>query len=778
MAKGKRVRSIATATTANNGTRGGNVRRARQRARASRAPQAAGAIPTPPTSASVQAESARSGGSLQAIAAARQTTRDRAVQRDEAVQPAKAARPPRGAAKGAATTAVPKAAATTVSGRYRPVATGSVPAAPGSPATVTSERLALDVDDYYPQRVVSGTVRSGLSRRTHWIARLTADGPSQFHGPVFFRDGSAELFPFSAVAIEVLATTSSGERRVRATFSGGGVSRSREFRRSARSFHSASFEFDRVASVSPVAAIDTAAHPHRPATLPAETLSIREVFQRAGFYASTSSAGNIVPVSGAGTDLRWSDREMHDAMQAHWSRFADEPQWALWVFYAALHVEGTSLGGIMFDDVGPNHRQGTAIFCNSFIAQAPSGDPAPQAWRNRMQFWTACHEMGHAFNLAHSWDKAEPPSWIPLVSRPESRSFMNYPYEVQGGQSRFFRDFRFRFDDDELLFMRHAPEAFVQMGNADWFDQHAFRNADLPEVPAFRLELRHHRVTDAYEFLEPMMIELKLTNIGRKAVHVPASVLAEHSRLVVIIKPDGRPARQYIPYARYCREPGRTTLKPGQSLYEILFAGADRTGWLAGEPGAYTLQALAEVNGEDVISNELRVKIAPPRSFDEERFGQDYFTPDVGRVLAFDGSHVLAGACAALEELVGKPTLSSCRAAVHAGVALGLTRAGDQKLLAPAERASAPARLQQVKGRPGEARALLDTALRKSPQRAAESLGNIDFNYYSQLFAAWLLSQGERRAAETVVASAVKTLTQRKVIPAAIAELRGTLKGS
>jgi hypothetical protein len=703
---------------------------------------------------------------------------EKALEREEAVRPDKTAGPRRAAEKGARAAATPKATTATVSGRYRPVITGSVPAAPGSPATVTSERLALDVDDYYPQRVVSGTVRSGLSRRVHWIARLTADGPTEFHGPVFFKQGTADLFPFSAVGIEIFPAATGGERRLRATFSGGGVSRSREFRRSARSFHSASFEFDRVASVTPIAAIDTAAHPHRPANLPAETLSIREVFQRAGFYAATSSAGNVVPVSGAGSDFRWSDREMHDAMQAHWSRFADEPQWALWIFYAALHVEGTSLGGIMFDDVGPNHRQGTAIFCNSFIAQAPSGDPAPHAWRNRMQFWTACHEMGHAFNLAHSWDKAEPPSWIPLVSRPESRSFMNYPYEVQGGQSRFFRDFRFRFDDDELLFMRHAPEAFVQMGNADWFDRHAFRNADVPEVPTFRLELRHHRTTDAYEFLEPLMIELKLTNVGRKAVQVAADALAEHSRLIFIVKPDGKPARQHTSYARYCRESALTTLKLGHSLYEILFAGADRSGWLASEPGSYTLRALVEVNGEDVVSNELRIKIAPPRSFEEERFGQDYFSPEVGRVLAFDGSHVLRGACGTLEELVGKPALSSCRAAMHAGIALGLTRAGDQKVLAPAERAGAPARLRQVKGKPEAARALLDTALRKTPLRAAESLGNIDFNYYSQIFAAWLLSQGERRAAEAVVASAAKTLALRKVIPAAIAELRGTLKRS
>ncbi len=92
---------------------------------------------------------------------------------------------------------------------------------------------------------------------------------------------------------------------------------------------------------------------------------------------------------------------MHDAMQTYWSRFANQAQWSTWVFFAALHERGTGLGGIMFDDIGPNHRQGTAIFTKSFISQPPAGDPASNAWVRRMQFWTACHEMGHSFNLAH-----------------------------------------------------------------------------------------------------------------------------------------------------------------------------------------------------------------------------------------------------------------------------------------------------------------------------------------------------------------------------------------
>ena len=32
--------------------------------------------------------------------------------------------------------------------------------------------------------------------------------------------------------------------------------------------------------------------------------------------------------------------------------------------------------------------------------------PSAVAFVQRMKFWTACHEIGHTFNLAHSWQKS------------------------------------------------------------------------------------------------------------------------------------------------------------------------------------------------------------------------------------------------------------------------------------------------------------------------------------------------------------------------------------
>jgi hypothetical protein len=171
----------------------------------------------------------------------------------------------------------------------------------------------------------------------------------------------------------------------------------------------------------------------------------------------------------------------------------------------------------MFDDIGPNHRQGTSIFIDSFISQPPAGDPNPAAWVDRTLFWTTCHEMGHAFNLAHSWQKSLGAPfgipWIPLLDEPEARSFMNYIDAVNGDQLAFFSDFAYRFSDQELLFMRHAPEQPVRMGDADWFDHHGFQEASVSAAPAFDLTLRANRDAPGFEHMEPVILELKLKNI-------------------------------------------------------------------------------------------------------------------------------------------------------------------------------------------------------------------------------------------------------------------------
>ena len=440
----------------------------------------------------------------------------------------------------------------------------------------------------------------------------------------------------------------------------------------------------------------------------------------------------------------------------------------MWVFHAAQHEEGASLGGIMFDDNGPNHRQGTAIFTESFIAQAPAGDAAPAAWVARMRFWTACHEMGHAFNLAHSWQKSLGTPWIPLADEPEARSFMNYPFRVAGGQTAFFVDFEFRFSDAELLFMRHAPRRFAQMGNAAWFDHHAFEEACVSPEPKLALEVRVNRERPLLQFMEPAMIELKATNISKQPLVVPEGLLEDAHDLTLVVKRGEQPARLWHPYATACDEPKLRVLAPGESMYASVFVGAGRSGWLIAEPGRYQLQACLHLpDGEDIVSVAMELRVAPPAGYDEELLAQDLFNHDVGRVLAFDGSRELGTANNALRETVAK--LPKRAVSTHARVALGLPLRRAGKVLRGTLN---KAKIDAAPGQPDEARSLLGDALLAQQDGSAATLGHIEYREYVETYTGWLAREGEVKTAKDAMSKVCTTLEKRKVKPAVLAEMR------
>jgi hypothetical protein len=592
------------------------------------------------------------------------------------------------------------------------------------------EDVRLDVDGEYPQMTASGTLTRWLSGRIHWIAKLRPTGRFSWDGHIWFKEGAALLFPYTNVRITVSRALASHQRRATVIFTGGGAPRRiRAFRYFSNYFHDVNFEFDRAEGITPTTAIDTDAHPNRPATLPIETLSIDTVFRRAGFRVARS-AGNSVPlIPGAGANAKWSDQEMHDAMQAYWSRYGDQAQWAMWTFFAAQHEMGPSLGGIMFDDIGAYHRQGTSLFYDSFISQPPVGETEPSAWVKRMQLWTAIHEMGHAFNLAHSWQKSlvfnGNGPWIPLADEPNARSFMNYPYAVPGGQTAFFSDFEYRFSDSELLFLRHAPEKFVQMGNADWFDNHGFEQVNRLPESSLRLQLRVNRVETRFEFMEPVMLELKLTNVSDQPLLLPDDIISNSERMTIIVRRQGQTAKAYLPYARYCRKAGQTVLRTSHSLYESLFVGAGRGGWRIDEPGVYLVQACLHLDNEDVLSNPLTIRVAPPQTREDELLAQDYFTEEVGRTLAFDGTRYFEQANNILNDVSLR--LANRAVAAHAQIALQIGNLQDTKQL---EMTGEAPRIVVVTADKETASRVLQQCLGRDADRSAETLGHIDYNYY------------------------------------------------
>lgn len=635
-----------------------------------------------------------------------------------------------------------------------------------------SEELRLDVDGRYPQMVASGVIHGGTRSRVHWIANLLPKGANAWTGDVFYKEGSKSAFPFKSVTIQVIPNAFPSQRKAQVTLSGGGSThRTRVFKFASPNFHTVDFEFDFVEGEKVLLDIKTDAHPNRPSTLETEDISVMTIFERAGFAVTTSTGGRV-PLKGAGKNKLWSYQEMHDAMQKYWSHYASKAQWAMWVFFAGLNEEdGKALGGIMFDDIGAQHRQGTAIFNKSFIADPPSREKKPAEWVRRMNFWTTCHEMGHCFNLAHSWEKgAGSDDWIPLRSDAEARSFMNYPYNVRGGQSAFFSDFEFRFGDSELLFMRHAPERFVQMGNAEWFDNHGFREANVSAEPKFELVVRVNRPEPIFEFMEPVVLELKLTNTSNEPQMVHDKLLSTMERITLVIKKKDKPARQYAPHAQFCWQPKNKVLGPGESLYDSLFASAGRNGWEISEPGYYLVQVALDMDDEDLISEPLMIRIAPPRDgYKEEYLAQDVFSEDVGRILTFDGSRFLEKGNDVLREVAAQ--LPKSRLAIHANVPLGKALAKDYKYLELGEEAG-ETRIKVARPDAKEAGRCLTAALKGNMNAAAETLGHVDFKNYIEAYEDTLREQGDRKGASDLCTEAHDTLKKRGVKASVLEELK------
>src|SRR5262249_46037484 len=140
------------------------------------------------------------------------------------------------------------------------------------------------------------------------------------------------------------------------------------------------------------------------------------------------------------------------------------------------------LAGRMFDYTDTFQRQGLAVFNDVWdnTSIVPSNYTARNAHIARMRFFAAVHESGHCFNLTHSFEKT-PDQWVPLLTQNEKDyiGFMNYPHHIDPsyGNEGFFRNFLYRFSDEEIQFIRHAPEQFVEMGEAAFATNHGFEAA-------------------------------------------------------------------------------------------------------------------------------------------------------------------------------------------------------------------------------------------------------------------------------------------------------------
>lgn len=465
-------------------------------------------------------------------------------------------------------------------------------------------------------------------------------------------------------------------------------------------FRAMSVEIDQ-AGVQLDAQYDTALLPDKPDDLQDAVLDIVEAFARAGVDVRID-AQEPLAVEADPTidgDPAWDDIELHDAMAVSWQAFGQGPaQWKLWLLAARQHEEGRELGGVMFD--GPDspdaaQRQGAAVFLDAYMHTVGgyhlNVDSEEAARRSRL--FTVIHEIGHALNLAHSWEKNAVPweipdahAWRPRPGFDRPPSWMGYPHEVEG----FWQGFGFGFDDDELRFLRHAPERFVRMGGTPFFVGHGLRGrGGRPQAERPRsVDVAIHPQTRSFDWLQPVRLAVRLSTLDAQPVDLPGGPTAARGAFRALVEdPDGQ-VRAVRPFTRRLDAEPRRPLAPGDSRWTDLFIGASPgQGSHFPQPGDYRVQVLMVFDGAvQGWSEPTTVHILGPDRADLRELGADWSDEYVGRLQAFEGSRVLTRPNRLLDRIVGRLPQGS-RAWRHARLLQGtpldrarrvLTRAGLQ----------------------------------------------------------------------------------------------------
>ena len=368
----------------------------------------------------------------------------------------------------------------------------------------------------------------------------------------------------------------------------------------------------------------------------ARDLSIVAAYAEAGIEMLDTGGTNVIRTSEAGAEPnpRWSDAELHASMVAHFSRWRDLPQWKVWLLHALRYDNPDptkNILGIMFDQSGAQ-RQGAAVFYSTISGAEPG--------KQRLQLYSCVHELGHCFNLYHSWikDRMRPP----MPNRPNALSYMNYPQRFPDGETTFWTTFPFQFDAEELMHLRHGFRSNVIMGGNPFGVGAGLENYDLyrntlKDDSGLRLYLSGY---PSFAFGEPVSIVLTLSTTDMRGKRVHSALTPAFGYVhFAIQKPDGR-VLEYKSLLNRCIGDDVTTLDAANpEIKASIFLGYGKDGHYFDQPGFYKVRAVYySLDGSEVLSNVLQVRVRTPLSADDENAADLLFGDDQGTLMYLLGS--------------------------------------------------------------------------------------------------------------------------------------------
>ena len=388
-------------------------------------------------------------------------------------------------------------------------------------------------------------------------------------------------------------------------------------------------------------------------------VTLESCLLEAGFAVGEAGTESPIPR----TETGWEISELHTLMQDLAQASLAERAWVLHLLVLSRsNMQG--LLGVMFDTTEVLPRQGLAVF-----ADAIRDIPGIEHERKLIQ--TTVHEVGHALNLAHRFER--------VVGRADSTSFMNYDWRYGGGGKRdeFWERFSFTFDPDELVFLRHGSRTSVIPGGAPfhsvryWNEGTGGYSPYVPEAPleGFKLTLRAPQQGRLFAFAQPVFLEVELQNLTGEPIELPPVLLDPKGGFLEILvrRTHGTSTRSlaeaevFSPIVQRCFDIDPTSFEqiPHEgSIRGNLNLTYGSSGFPFAEPGAYEVTALLAVfdqqNQRDLIvrSQTLPIRVASPQSVEEERDAMELFRDDVGIYLALGGNRPLRGAHEALEGIV------------------------------------------------------------------------------------------------------------------------------
>ena len=524
-------------------------------------------------------------------------------------------------------------------------------------------------------------------------------------------------------------------------------------KKTSKYFRQVTLEIDRFEGTEFPANVSTDIEPS-PDDLPTQTMSMRQAFLNSGINMTVNHDDVLNDADSNDTGSNWDEGELHDLMEDRFDQYSDRLQWNLYgVVVPRFGDPGYNSGyyGTMFDwggwQAGDSYlRQGCAMAYDATFGRESGTLYDTDEKKERFFLETFVHEVGHSFNLPHSWSRS-------VAGDSASDSYMNYPWGYTGGtggEQQFWENFRWQFDDVELAWMRHQDRNDVIFGGNDWIGNNLSVYLD-PQTNAsegpLQLEIN---AAPVMSYAEPVRLEIKLTNISSTSQFVVNRLDPEDSLLTLFIqKPNGDIVR-YVPPVLRLKSPGDIVeLAAGENIQTSILVSFGAKGYQFEAPGAYTLRAYY---GHDMdtglISKALRLRVAAPSSLQDEELAHMMFDRNIAKFIYFNGTERYPQVTSQLEEAVLKYKETNPQVVRHINAALGLHATRDFKQVKVKDGKRI---IMTRKSRLGDAITHLQNAISVSPNTAGSSIDNNRLTRLSEQLSACQMNNGyEEEAAKTL----------------------------